>query len=410
MQQRVSIGVGAAWSVGLAAALVVGTVRPSPAQSPPPEVITACVTRLLDVVRIVPATETCRSTERRLQWNVAGPRGPEGPQGLVGPTGPPGPTGPKGDRGDVGPKGDTGAAGATGSTGATGATGPAGPAGPAGPPGSGGVAPVPVPPTPYVGEFVVEFDNAAFQLSAFGGCFDKVIALEYEDCYFATRFPAAKLFDWLNETTASPTRRTLTVYQLNFNHQVISALEIHDGFLSEFSVSDLVGSGSGAVTFTFVVVPDRLRTTAGGGTLSLPQPKQLDQGNFRVSLNDVDGSGISAVRGLRMLAPKVLDPTGAVGRRRFVPGTPQFADINVSVGIGGASDTQADFDTWIDDLERGSATAKDGEHRAAERVVDDDRGHHRSHPGHARGISGLPNVAEPADPDRADRAVRGPLT
>ena len=81
MQQQVSIGMGAAWSVCLAAALVVGTASPSPAQSPPPEVITACVTRLLDVVRIVPATETCRSTERRLQWNVAGPRGPEGPPG-----------------------------------------------------------------------------------------------------------------------------------------------------------------------------------------------------------------------------------------------------------------------------------------------------------------------------------------
>ena len=54
-------------------------------------------------------------------------------------------------------------------------------------------------------------------------------------------------------------------------------------------------------------------------------------------------------------------PPAPLGRRRFVPGTPQFADINVSVAIGGASDTQAHLDTWIDDLETGSATAKDGD-------------------------------------------------
>ena len=74
--------------LGLAAFGVAAAIAPAPlaAQTPPPApaVITACVTPLPGLVRIVAATDTCRSNEQRLQWNVEGPPGPRGPSGAPG--------------------------------------------------------------------------------------------------------------------------------------------------------------------------------------------------------------------------------------------------------------------------------------------------------------------------------------
>lgn len=54
----------------------------------------------------------CRSGERTVIWNVAGP---EGPQGLPGPQGPKGDTGPQGPQGATGPQGPKGDKGEPGS-------------------------------------------------------------------------------------------------------------------------------------------------------------------------------------------------------------------------------------------------------------------------------------------------------
>jgi|1185.fasta_scaffold10029_2 hypothetical protein len=84
-------------------------------------VVSACVNKKSGIVRIAGA---CRSSERRLSWNVAGDRGAAGSPGAAGPAGPAGPAG------AAGAKGDAGAPGAVGAVGPAGAAGPQGPAGP----------------------------------------------------------------------------------------------------------------------------------------------------------------------------------------------------------------------------------------------------------------------------------------
>ena len=86
------------------------------AEARTPAVIHACVSKQVDLVRIVEAGERCRRWETRLQWNVEGPAGPQGPTGPPGPqglpaiatastVGVPGPAGPGGPRWTAGPEG-----------------------------------------------------------------------------------------------------------------------------------------------------------------------------------------------------------------------------------------------------------------------------------------------------------------
>jgi Collagen triple helix repeat (20 copies) len=128
---------GAAGLVGLL--LVVGVATLAVAKTNGDDtVIHACVksdTPGNGQVRIVPATEACKSNETAIQWNVTGPPGPAGPQG---PAGSPGPQGPKGEDGAEGPAGPPGPAGPQGDTGPQGPQGPDGPQGPEGPQGPAG--------------------------------------------------------------------------------------------------------------------------------------------------------------------------------------------------------------------------------------------------------------------------------
>ena len=88
------------------------------AEARTPAVIHACVSKQVDLVRIVEVGERCRRWETRLQWNVEGPVGPQGPAGPPGPqglpaiatasgAGVPGPAGPavRGPRWTAGPEG-----------------------------------------------------------------------------------------------------------------------------------------------------------------------------------------------------------------------------------------------------------------------------------------------------------------
>jgi hypothetical protein len=81
-------------------------------------VISSCYTKRGGVLRVIDAASaSCRATESRLDWNVAGPQGEAGPQGLAGPRGlagpqgEAGPAGPAGPRGEAGPQGPQGPAG-----------------------------------------------------------------------------------------------------------------------------------------------------------------------------------------------------------------------------------------------------------------------------------------------------------
>lgn len=102
------------------------------------ESITACAAKSSGRLRVVSAVASCRSSERRLTWNVRGPQGQPGPAGAAGTPGPPGPAGPQGERGAPGEPGPQGATGERGAAGPTGPTGPAGPRGERGPQGEPG--------------------------------------------------------------------------------------------------------------------------------------------------------------------------------------------------------------------------------------------------------------------------------
>jgi hypothetical protein len=144
-----------------------------------PAVIHACVGNLSKVVRIVGVNEACLSrplslAETTLHWGVAGPNGEPGP---------PGPQGIQGIQGLPGPQGLQGLPGPQGEPGLQGPQGPPGPAGPQGAPGTViAVAPAPF---PYQGTFFLDVEGAgSIPLASFAGCYDRILGMEYEDCYF----------------------------------------------------------------------------------------------------------------------------------------------------------------------------------------------------------------------------------
>lgn len=94
--------------------------------------IVGCAAKTGGALRIIPARESCKTTETRLQWNVVGP------QGVAGPAGPAGATGATGAAGPQGPDGNAGAQGIAGPQGPTGSVGPQGPTGMDGAPGAPG--------------------------------------------------------------------------------------------------------------------------------------------------------------------------------------------------------------------------------------------------------------------------------
>lgn len=55
-----------------------------------------CVSKETKYVRVVGASEVCKSSESSIDWGLTGPAGPSGPQGPAGPAGPQGPPGPAG--------------------------------------------------------------------------------------------------------------------------------------------------------------------------------------------------------------------------------------------------------------------------------------------------------------------------
>jgi len=118
--------------VAAAGAAVAGVGRKD---RPSGDTITACAAKTTGRLRLISASASCKVSERRLSWNVAGPAGPKGD---VGPPGPQGERGAAGPAGAPGARGEPGIRGETGPPGPAGAAGPAGPQGPAGPKGDPG--------------------------------------------------------------------------------------------------------------------------------------------------------------------------------------------------------------------------------------------------------------------------------
>jgi hypothetical protein len=294
---------------------------------------------------------------------TAGPQGPQGPKGDTGATGPQGPPGPRGEtgpqgiqgiqgiQGEPGPKGDTGA------TGATGATGPAGPQGPPGTPAS--TAAPQAPPQPYVGTFVLELQGERVSLHSFAGCFDKVIGVEYEDCYFTMRTLPDDVFqEWFNDALRDmPTRVDLTVTQLSPTGVPIAAISIHDGFLRELSFSDFDAADSTAGSISFVVVPEHLSSNSGSTPTGV-SVTLFQRSNFSLDLDGIQASTAARVGGIRATWSKNALLVGGDTRRHFMPGLAAFDNIELTVGVGGT--TADDLDEWVDQVGTGAASTRQG--------------------------------------------------
>ena len=298
-----------------------------------------------------------------------GPKGDKGDTGATGATGPIGPTGPAGATGAPGETGATGATGATGETGATGATGATGEAGqqgiqglkgdtgeqgPPGPAGTGG--PVQTGPTPYnlpEGEdfFLRIGSELPIRLTEVAGCFDKILGVEYEDCHFTTSTLSDEVFAWLDEMTQGQNTmfRDLTLYRTNFSRTVLTALNIQDAFIRDFSISDLRATDNSTGTIKFIVVPLQIAPDSNsiGTHLTVgSSSKAFLKRNFRVDVSTIQSSGFFSVRGLHVSFPKLLvPPSGGNSRREFLPGQPAYDDIELGVGTGGT--TLEDLDQWF---------------------------------------------------------------
>jgi hypothetical protein len=294
---------------------------------------------------------------------TAGPAGPKGDPGDPGPPGPAGPPGPKGDRGDPGPPGPQGPAGPQGAKGDTGAAGPQGPVGPAGPAGPPGPAAPPPPPAAFTGTFLVQIgDSPPYPVFSFGGCSDKIIGIEYEDCYFTIRVLSPELMQWLNDTvTGVNPARDLIVRQLDGALHEVSQAAIGQAFLREFSVSDFDGSDGSQGSMTFVAVPSTLQVSPGSGTqvLGVKTTPTFLRSNFRLLVSGIDGSRVATVRGIRMSAAKLLVSPQTAPRRQFQAAPPQFDDIRIDAGLAGF--TVADLEQWVIEVAQAGAQAtRDG--------------------------------------------------
>lgn len=284
---------------------------------------------------------------------TVGPQGPAGPQGATGPQGPVGPPGP------------------AGTDGAVGATGPAGPQGPAGAPGpAGGAAPTPPPPA-YSTNFLLSIDREPAVPVTVAGCFDKIIGVEYEDCYFTINAIPPGLAAWFNgQASGDPNvRRTLTLYELDNRLTVIGALEIRDVFLRELSISDFDATDTGFGQVSFVVVPEQLVAISPAPSPGAGQGLAFRRSNFQMVITHVDPAGtvitgvdpagIASVSGLRVSWPKVLLETQTPPRHAYGYGRPVFNDIQIKALMNGG--TISDLDTWGNQVLQGTAAPREGD-------------------------------------------------
>jgi hypothetical protein len=294
-----------------------------------------------------------------------GPPGPQGPQGATGSQGPPGPTGPQGPQGDPG---------------ATGATGPAGPQGPPG-------TPAPLPPSPppaaYGAGDLVDFvlrisspltsSSDLLDLTSFAGCFDKVLGVLYEDCFFTVNGFSPQLTEWIQETLdprLGPPFRNLTIYEVQESTmKTLAILEVKDAFLRDIRVSDALASGLGSPSppgsVSFIAVPTQLTMQPPGAIGPTAPPLTLfHTGDFTVSIDNIDGRGIAAFRGLHVSVPVLqIVPQPGDPRMKFRPGSAlQFDDISLEVDTTtfGTSATVTDLQNWVDRVASGSVDQRNG--------------------------------------------------
>ena len=291
----------------------------------------------------------CGPGEKGFAFAAVGPRGTTGPAGAAGSQGPRGATGPAGPTGGAGTPGTPGATGATGATGDTGATGPQGP--------QGESAPVPPPPS-YTGTFRLSIDGGtAIPLATtggFGGCFEKRIGNEYEDCYFKMDGLHPSILTWYADTISGrDLTHDLTVIQVDGSNNILASVDVRSAFLSEFKVGDVDSGVAANGSISFVAVPELVeRDGPGGPAGGISSPTVFRTNNFSLEINAVTNSSVSAVRGIAMTVDKV--PALIRGRTVYSPGRIVLEPYEVDFGS-----TDTIFDAWAHEVSLGLSDRRD---------------------------------------------------
>ena len=120
-------------------------------------------------------------------------------------------------------------------------------------------------------------------LTSFAGCADKILGVEYEDCWFETRALSPRLTQWLNDTVdGTNVYRDVVVIQWDSQtREEVARLEIRQAFLRDFVVSDFDAADTSFGVLRFALVPASLRNIATGDGPGFSRPTTFNSNNFR---------------------------------------------------------------------------------------------------------------------------------
>lgn len=220
------------------------------------------------------------------------------------------------------------------------------------------------PPADYPGAYYLSIGGGNFiELESFGGCFEKELGVEYEDCYFSTERFLGDVLDWLNDTTNGlNTNRALTVVQRSQSlpANIIATMTL-SGFMREFRLSPVSTAGKSHMTASFIVVPSGISTNynAGGPLPSVAPPSYLFPNLFNLTVEGTTLAPIVTLDGLGLAWQKVL--VGQVGTRNVygLPvGAPDSYDITITATRNGAAGQY--LETWFTAAATGGEPSRSG--------------------------------------------------
>jgi hypothetical protein len=220
---------------------------------------------------------------------------------------------------------------------------------------------------PYDGDFVLDIDGftGTVELSAFAGCFDQIVDVWYQDCFFEVEGLPSPVLHWLAETlSGGDARHDLTVRQLDPSatlpsERVVAQLQIGGGWLSDFRLSDFDVAEAGTGRLTFVVVPDLLTSGSPTETGTPLSVEAFRTGDFTLDIPDVERNGIAALSGLHLRRDKLGSAGPDPERAYFTPDVALFDDVTlVAAQTGGR--TLEDLTRWVDGLGNSASDRRDG--------------------------------------------------
>ena len=192
-------------------------------------------------------------------------------------------------------------------------------------------------------------------LTSFAGYFDKVLGVDYQDCYFEMPGLSAPVWAWLRDTVrGNNLQQILVVSQLDDQNNVVTNINISDGFLRDFRASDFDAATNAQGSLSFVVVPKLLQIGAGGD-LRRRQCDPVRERSLRHRRPRCRRQEGLALRGIHLTAPKITSTPSGGGRRQFNPGPAKFDKVQLKMVNGGATTTAQDLDVRAANVSAGGS-------------------------------------------------------